>query len=58
MPAPETIVLRVRWQGGGQRGNQGFPLYNIMNHLELHPQSLCLRPHLPHAQYVQTIHLR
>ena len=25
MPAPETIVLRLRWQGGGQRGNQGFP---------------------------------
>jgi hypothetical protein len=29
-----------------------------MNHFELQPQSLCLRPHFAHDQYVHKIHLR
>jgi hypothetical protein len=48
--APETAEARLRSQGGGQRGNQGFTRYKYMNHFELQPQSLCLRPHFAHDQ--------
>ena len=29
-----------------------------MIHLEVQPQSLCLRPHFAHSQYVHQIHFR
>src|SRR5206468_8666548 len=44
--------------GGGQRGNQWFPRYKYMIHLGPQPQSLCLRPHFAHSQYVHQIHFR